>query len=387
MKIRSPLFPAIPCLLVACGGSQVADFGPPKTVTKEQRPMVWDATKEERLSTMSTGSATTKSGGADTAGAQGRQWTGDTPAGWEQLPPQGQFRDAVWRIAGNADTECYLTASSTGPVGTNLRRWYTDQFGVGTVPAPEGLPVVDLAGKPGRLVEITGTFKPRGGVEKPGWATLIAYVAADGAVASSFKFTGPEAIVVGNKDKFLALAKSLRSASASPNPQAPPIDRGAKLPEGHMPIGQTDPHGAPPPAAKAPFTAKVPAGWTAKPNTSRWLHHGFGSDGEVYVGQLGGGLKPTLDIWRGELEQQPMTDAEFQALPKAAFLGEDAVMLDLAGNFRSMSGKQLANARVLIAARGDGNSITFVKLVGPAADVAAQVDAFKQFCASVRRAE
>jgi hypothetical protein len=68
------------------------------------------------------------------------------------------------------------------------------------------------------------------------------------------------------------------------------------------------------------------------------------------------------------------------------FLGDDAVLLDLTGTFRSMTGKTIPEARLLLAARSDGTAITFCKLVGPAADVAAQVDAFRRFCGSIRRA-
>ena len=46
----------------------------------------------------------------------------------------------------------------------------------------------------------------------------------------------------------------------------------------------------------------------------------------------------------------------------------------------------LPGARMLLAARADGGTITFCKLVGTAADVATQVDAFRAFCGSVRRA-
>jgi hypothetical protein len=70
-----------------------------------------------------------------------------------------------------------------------------------------------------------------------------------------------------------------------------------------------------------------------------------------------------------------------------AFLGEDSVLLDLAGNFQSMTGKQIQGARMLVAARDVSGSIVFVKLFGPAADIDGQVDAFRQFCGSVRRSQ
>ena len=289
-----------------------------------------------------------------------------------------RFRDAVWKVAADAACEAYLTASVGGGVTGNLSRWYTQQFGIAEVPAMEGLPLVELAGKPARLAELKGTFNG-----KPNWAALIAFV-VQGEQMMTFKFTGPEVVVMANKEPFLALAKSLRQASASPDPKAPPIQPGQPMPSNHPDVGA--PTGATAtPAATAPFTGTAPAGWAKKPGTQRFLHHTFGKDGEAYVGQLGGSVKQNLDIWRGEMGLQPMTDAEFAALPKAAFLGEDSVLLDLTGNFQSMSGKKIEGARMLVMARTDGQSTQFAKLVGAAADVAAQVDAFRSFCASVRR--
>ena len=246
-------------------------------------------------------------------------------------------------------------------------RWFK-QFGIEEVPAMESLPVVELAGRPGRLAELKGTFKG-----KPGQAALIAFVAM-GEQVMSFKFTGPESVVVGNKDKFLALAKSLRPDAGS-GAKAPPIDPGQPLPPGHAPTnGGTQAPGA------SPFSATIPAGWTAKAGSSKPLHHSFGKDGEVYVSQLGGTLKSTLDIW----QKTPLGDAEFEALPKIAFLGEDAVLLDLSGDMSGMT-RKIAGARLLVAARLDGGTITFAKLAGTAGEVAAQADNFRAFCGSVRR--
>jgi hypothetical protein len=359
-----------------CRPPETAEFGPPKQFSPQQRPTEWNAPRNVRLGIEEMGPV----------GEQGpKAWTGDTPDGWESLPAQpARFRNAVWRVAGQPDTDIYFTAGVGGGVAGNLKRWYTDQFGIAEVPAVEALPVVEIAGRAGRLAEMTGTFNGN----KPGWAARIAFY-ANGDQVSSLKFTGPESVVAANGDKFLLLAKSLRSASPSPDAKAPPIDPGQPLPADHPPA-QGAPHGgagAAAPAPSAPFTAAPPAGWTAKAGSQRPLHHTFGGDGEVYVSTMGGGgLKPMLDIWRGEMELQPLSDAEFAALPKVAFLGEDSVLLDLSGNFRSMSGKQIQGARMLVAARLDNGAITFAKLVGPAADVAAQLAAFQQFCGSVRRA-
>ncbi len=374
----------------ACSGKDTADFGAPRQLPKDQRPTVWDAAARERLGLPDMSKP--KPDGA--AAPQGQaapkgelRWVGALPTGWETQPSNpARFRDAVWKITSDANCEIYLTAAVGGGVAGNLARWYTQQFGIAEVPAMEALPIVELAGKPARLAEMKGTF-----AGKANWAALIAFV-PQGEQMMTFKFTGPEAVVMANKDAFLALAKSLRQATASPDAKAPPIDPNQPMPSNHPDIGAANGGAAngataTPAAATGPFTGTAPAGWTPKPGTQRFLHHTFGKDGEAYVGQLGGTVKQNLDIWRGEMGQQPMTDAEYAALPKAAFLGEDSVLLDLAGNFQSMSGKKIDGARMLVMARSDGQSTQFAKLFGAAADVAAQVDAFRSFCASVRRAQ
>jgi hypothetical protein len=357
-------------VLAACSPPPTADFGPPQQLRKEQRPTVWDASTKDRLLLPDMAPA---SGGA-------KVWVGDAPAGWETRPSR-QFRDAVWAIPTVPDAEVYLTVGVGGGVAGNLTRWYTQQFGIAEVPAIEALQVVEMAGKPARLAEMKGTF---GG--KPDWAALIAFY-AEGDSVTSFKFTGPAAVVDGNRDKFLALAKSLRAASASPDPKAPPIQPGQPRPSTHPDVGQAPGATAPAAAATGPIAATVPDGWRPKAGSSKWHHHEFGAGGEVYVSQLGGGLKDTLDIWRGEMGQAPMAADGLAQLPRTAFLGDGAVLLDLAGDYRSFSGKQIPGARMLVAAREDAGSITFVKLVGPAADVAAAAEPFAAFCRSARKAQ
>jgi len=106
----------------------------------------------------------------------------------------------------------------------------------------------------------------------------------------------------------------------------------------------------------------------------------------VYVSQIGGTLQQNVDIWRGEMGQGPMDAAGMAALPTVSMLGGQAVLLDQAGDFRSMTGKQMPGARMLVAALQDGSAVVFAKLVGRADDTAAQIDAFRAFCATVRRA-
>ncbi len=311
--------------------------------------------------------------GTQTGAASG--WQATVPVGWEQLPSQpSRFRDLLFRVVGRADTECYLTGGVGGGVVMNMQRWYVQQAGRSEAPTPESLPAAMLGDKPARLAEITGTI---GG--KPDQAMLIVF-AAQGDVVSTLKFTGPADVVLAEKENFLSLAQSIRTGPASPGGAAQVAPAGP-LPANHAPT----PPPTPAHAGAAPFTATVPAGWTAKTDTPRLLHHTFGNDGEVYVSQLGGTPRQMFDIWRGEISAGQLDDRQFADLEKLPMLGGEGLLMDVSGEFRSMTGKQIPNARLLVAAFSGGGSITFVKLVGPAADVESQVKAFREFCASLRR--
>jgi len=363
-------------LLGACSGKATVEFGPARTVPKDQRPTEWRTATNERMHVRSMTPATPPP--SQNAGPP--QVTANTPAGWEDQPARPQsFKNAVWRVKGESDTTCYLSIAVGGGVAFNMQRWFVNQFGKTEVPAVESLPPVELANRTGRLIEHEGKF-----TSKEDWGAMIAFF-NEGNLVTSLKFTGPKAVVKNNKKQFLDLAKSIRWASASPNPKAPPIQPGQKMPEGHVPVGNGDGNGgaatAPPPS---PFTAKAPDGWKAT-GGRRILHHTFGTRSEVYLSQLGGTMRQSLDIWRAEIGLKEMTDAELNALPKMLFLGDDAVLMDLTGKFRGMTGIEIPEARLLVAARLDDGTITFSKLVGPKVEVDAQFEAFKQFCGSIRR--
>ncbi len=350
----------------ACERQSVA-WSEPKAVPAEQRPTKWGAAAKDRLVLPEVGAT---GGGA-------RQFVGQAPAGWEELPAQpARFRDRLWRVAGDAAAECYLTNAVGGGVAGNLARWY-GQFGITQPAAVESLPVIEFAGRPGRLLELSGTF-----AGKTGQAMLLAFT-SQGDTVTTLKFTGPEPLVHAHREEFLQLAKSLRASSASPMPSAPPIERGQQLPADHPPVAGGAERDTS--LAAGPFVGDVPADWTPAPGSQRLLHHTFGDGGEVYLSQLGGGMRPMLDIWRGEIGVGKLTDEEFAAVAKVPMLGGEASLLDVAGHFRSMGGKEIQGARLLVAALEQDGMIVFAKLVGRAEEVAAQRAPFLAFCASLRR--
>ena len=360
-------------LLPAACQQQTVEWGPAHAEPAEQRPTVWNATAKDRLGLPDM--TPRAEGGKGSEG--GKQFVATVPAGWEAQPAQpARFRDLVWRVAGDAATECYLTAARpVGSITANLDRWYK-QFGIQEPAAVESLPVVEFGNKPGRLLELSGSYQG-----KPDQGMMLAFTVDGDVVSATLKFTGPTATVQAHREKFLELAKSLRAASASPVQGAPPIERGQQMPADHPPVAS----GATQDTELAPFTADVPQGWTAVAGSHRMLHHSFGEGGEVYVSQLGVGLRQNLDIWRGEMGLAPATDAEFDAIGKVPMLGGDGVLLELAGDYRSMSTKQIAGAKMMVIAQEQGGSITFAKLVGKAAEVEGQRTGFLRVCESLRR--
>lgn len=316
-------------------------------------------------------------GSAASDPAASSAWSATVPAGWEQLPPQpNRFRELLFRVAGQPETECYLTSGVGGGATMNLERWYVQQGGQAKAPSPESLPEIEFLGAKGRLVEISGTI---GGKAEH---TVLIAMHVDGQDVTTLRFQGPSAQVLPQKPAFLALAASVRRGGGT---------AGAGQAAAGQPAasGATAPSATPtqPPPAAGPFTADVPAGWTRLAESPRLLHHSFGSGGEVYVAMLGGAARQNLDVWRGEVAAKPLADEEYAALPKLPMLGGEGVLMDVGGDFQNMSGKKIPDARLLVAAHDSGGTITFVKLVGPAADVAAQFDAFSAFCASLRRTQ
>lgn len=367
MRQTPVLLLLLPFLFVAACDGPAPVFGEPRRLSRDERPTVWNATTRDRLGVAE----------MNAPRAEPVKYVATTPEGWEERESEPQrFRNLVWGIPGDADTECWLTAGVGGGVAGNLVRWY-GQFGM-PAGSPDALVEVTFAGQPGHLLELSGSY---GG--KPGTTMMVAFI-SNGQQVTSLKMIAPIEVARANRDKFLALTASVRKAGGSSGAGGPA--GGNQNQEGQMPEDQTHQGAGQQAAAADPFVTEVPAGWTRKAESQRPLHHTFGTDGEVYVSQLSGAIRPMLDIWRAEVGQQTaMTEAEFAALPTCEMLGAGALWLDATGDYTSMTGKQIPNARIIVVVRNDGGTITFVKLVGRAADVEAEVEGFRTFCATMRR--
>ncbi|MBN4071905.1 hypothetical protein JYT83_00650 [bacterium AH-315-F18] len=134
----------------------------------------------------------------------------------------------------------------------------------------------------------------------------------------------------------------------------------------------------------------LPTGWKKKASTPM-RRANFGVEGrpelQCYLTVLpgaAGGLKANADRWRSQMGLPPYTADEMNALGKAKLLNQEAVVIDLKGSFSGM-GKgavrpDYAMVGLIVAREGE---MLFIKLVGPAADVAAERAHFDALWASM----
>ena len=148
----------------------------------------------------------------------------EDPEGWITVPPSSSMRRAQYRVPGDAgDAEFvafYFGPGEGGDAEANVIRW-ADQFGQADGRSSRDVLVtehMDVGGIAVLLAEVTGIYS--GGMAGIGGPaqTLPGYMLL-GAVAQGpdanwfFKFTGPEATVRENRDKFMAVIESLRSGA------------------------------------------------------------------------------------------------------------------------------------------------------------------------------
>lgn len=139
--------------------------------------------------------------------------------------------------------------------------------------------------------------------------------------------------------------------------------------------------------------ADAPAGWRPwadvhpdQPPT-RTLWHRVGEHSEVYVGKLGGAPAQLFTSWRHMFALGPLDAASYDDLPHLPLLSGDGRWLELTGDYTAMTPEDSrANARMLVAAVSTADGTTFVRLLGPDAEVLAHRAEFLAFCATLRKA-
>lgn len=312
-------------------------------------------------------------------------WT--CPPGWTEAQPTS-MRTANFHPAGDPRAECYLTflVGDAGGLGANVNRWRA-QLSLPPLTGEQidALPKAAFLGRGAALLEASGTWKGMNGTEAaPGWG-LVGILLVDPNGSAFLKMTGPAKLVAGEKDAFLALAKSFRAAGA-PDPQANAQPDASPLqPEAsHAAATSTSESkpASPHPQANAtdaPLSWTLPEGWRPapeKPMRAASFFTGPGEEVECYVSIFpgeAGGVLANVNRWRGQLDLPELTQIDVEHLESIPMLGRKAVVVEGEGK-----GTKLVGA----ACPGSERSV-FVKMTGPAELVREQRGAFLAFCMSL----
>ncbi len=353
------------CLATACGQAGIT----PRETTAPQPslPVHPDATTAERLRLQAP-----RGHGAPSEGTTPRvSFAYDLPSGWiEEAPTDLRLVNLrVPAAEGGVDGECYLTilGSGAGGLAPNVNRW-REQLGLAPVDETSlaNLSTRPLFGGDAVLVELQG--EPAS-AEAPKILGLILPLPS----ATAFvKMTGPTALLDAQRPNFDAWVASLRPemGSAPPATPAPPSE---------------------PRAGSAPFTWTAPAGWVEEaPRTMRLVSFRVGSAGECYItllGGTGGGERANLDRWRQQVGEPPLSEAEYEALPRVNLLGASCPLLVAAGDHQADAGEARAAQGLMGTVRLLREGALFVKFVGPSEEVAAAREDFVAFCESIAEGE
>ncbi len=280
----------------------------------------------------------------------------DLPAGWVERAPSA-MRIANFLAAGDPLAECYLTilAGDAGGLGANVNRWLGQLGRPALGPSDmDALPRAKLLERDAVLLEAQGDFTGMSGGAARTGQRLLGLLLVDPAGSAFLKFVGPDAVVVREREAFLQLAASFRSAPAAETDAQP----SAAMREERA----------------AGLRAAVPADWmrvTARPPRALDLRIDDSTECSITVlpGEAGG-ARSNLDRWRGQIGLPALDDAQFAALERVSLLGAPGLLVEASNDGAGLLGAVLCAP----------DRSVFVKLTGPAARVARERTAFLDLC-------
>lgn len=290
--------------------------------------------------------------------------------GWKVNRPVAPFRHV--NLSFEADPRAELTVAAyedRGGLAANVNRW-RGQVGAGPLSPEEiaALPKVQvLANGQATLVEAYGPFQGMRGprIEEGG---ILGAIVSNERFTLFAKFTGPEAVLTAERDRFLEFLASLRPG------QAPPAGHGGAA--------------APSAPAQSNLTWTTPDGWSDEAPTSRFRERTFRKGGiEMSLSLARGAVKANVNRWANELQMAPLDDGAVAALPTLPSMGTDAVIFEGVGSYKGMrDATARADQRMLAAIvripDADG-TIATLKAVGPSAEVDAARGEFAALLASL----
>ncbi|QDU68428.1 hypothetical protein [Engelhardtia mirabilis] len=134
---------------------------------------------------------------------------------------------------------------------------------------------------------------------------------------------------------------------------------------------------------------ELPDGWLAlAPTSMRTLNLRVARDERADCSLTllpgeGGGLRANIDRWRGQMGLSNLTESEFQSLPSGSLLGRPATRVDFAGSYSGMAGGGGEGFRMVGLLAVDSGGSAFLKFVGPADVVEAELLAFERLAESL----
>lgn len=358
-----------------------------ETMTRSEHrfPPRVGATSRERFQLSTGASSAHAQASAETQTASAKPFHFNTPPGWQEVAPT-QFRLINLRLGPNSETECTVSITGGG-VFSNVNRWRS-QMGLEPLAANvfSMLPKLPVLDGEAVFVEFDGTYSGMGQAEPKENYRLMGYLLERGGSNDVYiKLVGPEAVLKGERENFTAFVKSLHDSAGHEHAAPASNSAAAALPPNHPPT--TTP--APSSSQNASGMAwTVPDGWAQSPSASSMRLVTLVPDGststECYVTVLrASDTLMNFNRWRGQMGQPPIDASAMAALETVEVLGEAVPLLAVKGTYTGMGTVENADYMMLGVARMLGSQSVFVKMIGPAAEVEAQQEAFKAFCKSL----
>lgn len=287
----------------------------------------------------------------------------ELPPGWSELPPT-PMRQANFGLSGRA--ECYLTIlpGQAGGVLANLNRW-RGQLGLEALTDLSDLETAEFLGASAYRVDLQGEYRGMGAAPEPDFR-LVGLISEQAGKTVFLKMVGPQAELTRELEHFASLARSLHVTANEPRDH-PPAESGAQG-----------------------LHWDTPPGWRRGPERSMRLatflfEDAPGSECALTLLQGdAGGVSANVDRWRSQMGRAPLAPAEHAALERRTVLETEATLVEVQGDFTGMSGEVVDGAALLGLIVPLGQQTLFVKLIGPADEVAAERERFAAFCASLR---
>ncbi len=342
-------------VLCSCTGDSQANhaYDDVRVIQEAVHPILPGATNAQRF-------GRDRSGGSTPEPAPAPALAYDLPEMWVDAPLTAMRRVNVL-IAGHPDGECYLTViPGGGSLRQNIDRW-CQQMGQESISddALLSLPPAAILGAEGVRFEIDGTYTDGFSGKVVTDARMVVFVLPIGDSTLFVKAIGPRTLLETETENLARFVTSLRLERESQPQQPPPSSLRWGTPEGWTVDG-------PRPMREVTFLVGE--------ETSCWI--------TVLGGDAGGALA-NANRWLKELSLEPIGPEQLSALPTAQMLGGKAIIVEGTGPYSSMGSPPESDWGMIGLIRQLSDRSVFVKMVGPAANVAAARDSMMQLAASL----